>query len=64
MPLQIKELHIKVSVNGEEGGTGNLGSESGSVDSNSVAGASPKNTDIISECVDQVLEILKEKLEP
>ena len=63
MPLQIKELHIKVSVDGNEGGTEGLASESGGMNSNSLVGAGQKHTDIIAECVDQVLEILKEKLE-
>ena len=61
MPLQIKELHIKVNVNSEnESETTATGAES------SGAGLenSQNNDLLISECVEQVMEILKEKMEP
>nr|WP_321236386.1 DUF5908 family protein [uncultured Psychroserpens sp.] len=63
MPLQIKELHIKVSVNGGEN-TDNANLETTGAVSNAVSGNTQNNADIISKCVEQVLEILKEKLEP
>lgn len=62
MPLEIKELHIKVTVN--EG----LGNESpGIATSLSLPSDSdqqiPDKEAIIAECVEQVMEILKEKQE-
>lgn len=63
MPIEIKELHIRVAVNasggerrsGPTGGLTNLG--------NSTAlGAEGKDA-LVAECVEQVLEILKHKTE-
>jgi hypothetical protein len=55
MPLEIKEIVITASVT-ENGTSGNSSGTSGSV------GMSNKK-DIIKECVEQVLEILREKNE-
>lgn len=61
MALQIKEVHIKVTVNADEGQAdtqnyvGNTGAQDTSVPMD--------NSMIIAECVDQVMQILKEKLE-
>ena len=53
MPIEIRELVVKTSVSG--GGQANSESSSG-------ARASPKDTAaIVTECVDQVLAILKDK---
>lgn len=58
MPVEIKELHIRVTVNAAEGKpsekqtTGNIGKSS---DGDRQA--------IIAECVEQVLEILQNKSE-
>lgn len=61
MPLQIKELYIKVTVNSDEeqdaSAAGNTGSESSS-------SSSLNNREIIADCVEQVMQILKEKMEP
>lgn len=51
MPIEIKELHIKINVN-----DGATQQESGGGDSNS-------KDEIIEACIEQVLEILKEKEE-
>lgn len=61
MPLQIKELYIKVTVseNQEEGVP--EGSTSGPEKSNA---QSMDKSQIIADCVEQVMEILKEKMEP
>ncbi len=55
MPLEIKELHIKMSVN-----------ESKSTDSTISENSESTKVDesgLVSVCVEKVLEILKEKLE-
>ncbi|WP_282080557.1 DUF5908 family protein [Aquimarina algiphila] len=62
MPLQIKELYVKVTVSAdEEQGS----SEQGANTASESSGDSVMNKDeIIAECVEQVIEILKEKMEP
>jgi len=61
MPLQIKELYIKVTVNSDEEkstpAAGNTGPENNS-------SLSLNNSEIIADCVEQVMQILKEKMEP
>ena len=61
MPLEIKELHIKIAINhSEEGGTPGNQAMTGS------SGAINKETDqneLIAACVEQVLQILQEKRE-
>jgi hypothetical protein len=57
MPVEIKELHIKVTVNA-----------TGGASTNQPTSGSGKNSDvdrqhIIAECVEQVLEVLQNKLE-
>ena len=60
MPLQIKELHIKVTVNAD--------GEKEAVGENTSATTSPDQgmdkKELIAECVEQVLDILREKREP
>lgn len=59
MPLEIKELHIKVNINTEQ-------SSSNGIDAPTTSGqaASGSNSDqLIATCVEQVLEILEEKME-
>ncbi len=57
MPIEIRELNIRVSVNrnqpeqGSENDSGNRGS------------AMPDKDELISECVEQVMELLKIKNE-
>ncbi len=63
MPVEIRELQIRVTVNEPApSGTGNTGA-----DANVARGASAGgNTDreaIVSECVEQVLKVLQNKLE-
>jgi hypothetical protein len=59
MPLEIKELHIKVTVNqpsqGQQPASGALASEGGKADDEKEA--------IISQCVDEILEIINNKKE-
>ncbi len=54
MPIEIKELHIKAVVQ-EDGSKADI-SSSGSGEENQL-------NDIVAECVEQVLNILKEKKE-
>lgn len=62
MPIEIKELHIKVAVNAAPGGQ--------ATEAKSVAGGGNKSEnsgsdkdEIVAECVEQVLQILQHKLE-
>lgn len=57
MPLIAKEVVIKVTI---QESAGNKGKEPAAGKGNGQAG----NPDIISTCVEKVLEILKEKKEP
>ena len=61
MSLQIKELHIRVTMNADK--------EQGEPEETSAtpeaSGVQSMNKgEIIAECVEQVMEILKEKMEP
>jgi len=57
MPVEIKELHIKVTVNATDGASPNQ---------QTVIAGNKSDVDrqnIIAECVEQVLEVLQNKLE-
>ena len=56
MPVEIRELQITVSV--QDSGGGNASSPAPAS-----GGSSSSNDDVIAKCVEQVLEILKEKME-
>jgi hypothetical protein len=60
MPIEIKELHIRVAVNTIQGGqpTGALSS----ADNGNLGNDNAKDA-IVSECVEQVLHILQSKAE-
>lgn len=63
MPIEIKELHIRVAVNtpGEGKGTG---SAEGAINSGSVSALNTEGKDaLMAECAEQVLEILKNRTE-
>ena len=54
MPIEIKELHIKTIIT--EGGRGNNGAGGGKI--------SPKDRElIIAQCLEKVLEVIKERKE-
>lgn len=55
MPIEIRELHIKMSVT-DQGGQGGGASSGGS-------GGQVDQTKVVAECVEQVMEILKQKQE-
>lgn len=62
MPIEIKELQIKVKISDNEQG----GQASGGMASTGNAGTPQSGKDkesIVQECVDKVLEILKEKMD-
>ena len=60
MPLEIKELHIKITVdNGDGGAAGGQGG--GSSGGGNTAGEPDENT--VAACVEKVLEILADKTE-
>ena len=60
MPLEIKELHIKITVENNGGGSSG-GTTSSSGGGGNAAGEPDEAT--IAACVDKVLEVLKEKME-
>lgn len=60
MPIEIKELHIRVAVNVPQGGQAE--NKAATVDS----GKSQRSEEvdaIVAECVEQVLDILRNKME-
>lgn len=61
MPIEIKELHIRVSVNVPQGGQV-ARSKSSATDSGR-SGSGEEKDAIVAECVEQVFEILKNKME-
>ncbi|NIG53827.1 hypothetical protein F3J22_10085 [Chitinophaga sp. Cy-1792] len=63
MPIQIRELHIKVEVNAGESPPGSTPAAAASP---SAAAGDKQDTDkdlIISECVEQVMQVLRDKME-
>jgi hypothetical protein len=58
MPIEIKELHIRVSVNAQP--SGQAGADDGSVTGTDDGGGRDA---IVGECVEQVLQILQRKVE-
>ncbi|WP_119079976.1 DUF5908 family protein [Chitinophaga alhagiae] len=61
MPIQIRELHIKVVVNAAESPPSNA---AGAQQQEAAAGGTATDKElIISECVEQVMSILREKAE-
>jgi hypothetical protein len=61
MPIQIRELHIKVVVNAAESPPNSASAEN---QPQQAGGGSATDKDlIISECVEQVMAILREKTE-
>jgi len=58
MPIEIRELHIRMSVNEQDAQPPSLG------EGVPEASAAPKDKDsIIAECVEQVMEIMRRKKE-
>lgn len=61
MPLEIKELHIKVEVKPpEQHQTSRIGS---SLPIQNNTGSTIDRQEIIESCIEQILDILKEKME-
>ncbi len=61
MPIEIKELHIKVKVSPPDSSNGS-GASSASQSGNGGLSASEKQ-EIIAECIEQVMKILENKKE-
>lgn len=57
MPIEIRELNIKVSV------TQNQPEQDSAPSSGSTGGSMPEKDELISECVEQVIELIKQKNE-
>lgn len=64
MPIIIRELHIKVAVNApnEQGGRG--ATPNAANQSAAQGGDDDDKEAIVAECVEQVMEILRNRLEP
>ena len=60
MPIEIRELNIRVSVNQSPAEQGSSGGGSGGAQG---GGGGADKDQIIAECVDQIMEILKNKNE-
>lgn len=56
MPIEIKELHIRLSVTATPGGTATKGAAGG-------AGGDQARDAMVADCVEQVLQILQNKME-
>jgi hypothetical protein len=61
MPVEIKELHIRVSVNASPGGQPS-GARTAVAGGSGVGSEDAKDA-IVAECVEQVLHILRNKVE-
>ena len=62
MPIEIKELHIRVSVNTTPGGQP-AGQQVMAGGNSNKAGSGAEHDALIAECVEQVLQILQNKTE-
>lgn len=62
MPIEIKELHIKVAVNVPQAGPSPEGKAAAPGNTQS-AGSGVDKDEIVAECVEQVLQILQQKME-
>ena len=69
MPIEIKELHIRITVNAPEGGAAGTGAAAaagaaaGAAAPAPAGGAAGDKEALVAECVEQVLSILHQKLE-
>lgn len=63
MPIIIRELHIKVAVNAPNEQSGR-GATPANATPNAARGDDDDKEAIVAECVEQVMEILRNRLEP
>jgi hypothetical protein len=63
MPLEIKELHIRVAVNTPQNGQSSGGQTVAVGGNNTGGGGDDEGDTIVAECVEQVLQILQNKME-
>jgi hypothetical protein len=63
MPIEIKELHIRVTVNTPSSEQASATKTASSDSSHHEGGETGDNNSLISECVEQVLQILDQKKE-
>ncbi len=60
MPIEIRELHIKAVIN--QGGQ-TVGANAGNGSQGNASADVPDKEDIVAECVEKVLAILRDKIE-
>lgn len=63
MPIEIKELHIRVAVNSSQNGQGSEGQSAASSGNTSTGAGDTDKDAIVAECVEQVLQVLQHKKE-
>lgn len=62
MPIEIKELHIRIAVNTSQKGQSSGNQRASSEDSSGLTGDDAREM-LVAECVEQVLQILHKKME-
>lgn len=62
MPLEIRELHIKVNVGGAAGGGGGEGGTSAPAPKSAKEQGEDKDR-LVAQCVDEVMQVLKDRKE-
>lgn len=63
MAIEIKELHIRITVNASQSAAADGAAKPAAGTSGAAAGADADKDAIIAECVEQVLQILQNKQE-
>jgi hypothetical protein len=63
MPIEIKELHIRVSVSGDGSGGAKKPATGAAAKGEESAGHGAAKDEIVAECVEQVLQILQARRE-
>lgn len=64
MPVEIKELHIRVAVSGKPPeAQGAHGASGGAAKQAAAAGAAADKDELVAECVEQVFELLQARKE-
>jgi len=64
MPIEIKELHIRITVNAPESGAAGTGAPAGAAATPApTGGAAGDKEALVAECVEQALSIIHQKLE-
>ena len=63
MPIEIKELHIRVSVNTSPGAPAQTGQSTAAGSNNSSSDGDDEKEALVAACVEQVMQILQNRME-